>query len=216
MPPKYLAKASEEIESIRDGYVDLGTHCITAFVLLIFNVDFKSTLAEFFTPKWYGEFGMKRLISTFEDYITDYRDVLHPSMIDILAEELSNQLLVRYLGCIRNRGAKFRRQDPFADKLRDDVITAFGFFEQFPDFQDIKEKWRVIDGFSQLLTAEKSSIPAVYADFKGKYWDLQLSWVEAVLRARDDFNRDMLNGVKGKAATIPSFRGPESIMSKVK
>jgi exocyst complex component 3 len=56
----------------------------------------------------------------------------------------------------------------------------------------------------------------VFAGFKSDYWDLQLSWVEAVLRSRDDFDRSMLNAVKARAAQIDVVRGLETIMSKVK
>jgi exocyst complex component 3 len=72
--PNYLAQSNKELEAIGDGYVDLGTYFISAFVSLIFAVDFRSTLSEFFTPKWYSEYGMKRITSTF-----------HPLLMTILA-----------------------------------------------------------------------------------------------------------------------------------
>ncbi|KAI9849027.1 MAG: SNARE-binding exocyst subunit S6 [Sclerophora amabilis] len=214
--PEYLARASQELDQLRDGYVDLGTHCVTTFAGLIFVVDFRPVMADFFTSRWYGEAGMKRLTSTFEDYLSDYAEVLHPSLLDILVEELADALLTRYLAAVRNKGAKLRRADPFEAKLRDDVITAFDFFERFPDFINIKQKWRVVDWFSRLLASEKAAVPEVYAAFKTEYWDLQISWVEAVLRARDDFERSMLNAVKSKAAVLNAVRGPETVMSKVK
>lgn len=215
--PSYLSQAQTEIDILRDRYVDLGTHCITTFATLIFNVDFRSTMTDFFTtPKWYAETSMQRLVSTFEDYIGDYTEVLHHSMLDIFVEELADALLVRYLAAVHNRGAKFRRADPFEAKLRDDVVTAFGFFERFPDFATIKQKWRVIDWFGRLVATEKAAVQDVYAEFKAEYWDLQMGWVEAVLRARDDFERAMLSGVKARAAQLVVDRGAETIMSKVK
>jgi exocyst complex component 3 len=36
------------------------------------------------------------------------------------------------------------------------------------------------------------------------------------LRARDDFERSMLNAVKARAGQIDLVRGPETIMSKVR
>ncbi|KAI9812396.1 MAG: SNARE-binding exocyst subunit S6 [Thelocarpon impressellum] len=214
--PAYAAKATAEADGLRDGYVDLGTHCITTFVSLIFNVDFRSTLADFFTVKWYSETSMQRLVSTFEDYIGDYSEVLHHSMLDILVEELADALLVRYLSAVHNRGAKFRRADPFEAKLRDDVLTAFGFFERFPDFGQIKQKWRVVDWFGRLVASERAQVPDVYAALKSEYWDVQMGWVECVLRGRDDFDRATLNAVKARAAAVDVTRGPETIMSKVK
>jgi hypothetical protein len=218
--PKYMAsRATPELDSLRDGYVDLSTHCISRFVDLIFSVDFRTTLPDFFTQKWYGEFAIKRITSTFEDYMADYTPMLHPSLTDILVEELSDELLVRYLSAIRNRGAKFRRQDPFTEKFKDDVLTTFAFFQKFPESfsSTIKEKWRLVDWLDRLLKAEKGADSVtVYEGFKTEYWDLQLSWVEAALRSRDDFERSMVSAVKAKAAELNVERGMETIMSKVR
>ncbi|KFZ00849.1 hypothetical protein V501_10410 [Pseudogymnoascus sp. VKM F-4519 (FW-2642)] len=215
----YLSHADSEIASLRDGYVDLSTHCISTFAQLILRVDFRTVMPDFFTPKWYTATAMKQIVVTFEEYVGDYKLVLHHSLLDILIEEMSDALLVAYLGCVRNRGAKFRRQEPFQDKLFEDVSTVFEFFTSFPspDVADIiKTKWRVTEPFSQLLLADKASVPDVFEGFKTDYWDLQLSWVEAVLRSRDDFDRALLNSVKARAAQMEINRGQETIMSKVK
>ncbi|KAK2768494.1 SNARE-binding exocyst subunit S6 [Arachnomyces sp. PD_36] len=219
--PEYMAsRADPELDTLRDGYVDLSTHCLALFVDLVFSIDFKTTLPDFFTPKWYSEFAIKRITSTFDDYMSDYSTVLHPSLADILVEELSDELLVRYLSSIRNKGVKFRRQDPFTDKFKDDVLTVFAFFQKFPDAfaGTIKQKWRLVDWLVRLLEADKSSggVVAVYEGFKTEYWDLQLSWVEAVLRSRDDFERSMVSAVKAKAAELYVERGMETTMGKVR
>ena len=225
--PKYIDHANTELDALRDGFVDLGTHCITTFVSLIFKVDFRSTLADFFTAKWYNEFAMKRITTTFDDYISDYSKVLHHSLLDILIEELADELLVHYLSSVRNKGAKFRRSDPFTEKFKDDVLTAFEFFQNLNskpelsglasvDFAIIKQKWRVVDKMVRMLEGDKVGVVAVYEDFKKEYWDLQMSWVESVLRSRDDFDRGMLGGVKAKAGEVYVERGLETIMSKVK
>jgi len=217
--PPYLERADSEISSLRDGYVDLSTHCIAKFAQLIFAVDFRTVLPDFFTPKWYTTTAMKQMVVTFEEYVDDYKSRLHHSLLDIFIEELADELLIRYLSCVRNKSAKFRRQEPFQDKLFNDVSTAFEFFTNYPSpdvGETIKQKWRVTEPFSELLLAEKAAIPEVFARFKTDYWDLQLSWVEAVLRSRDDFDRAMLNAIKSRAAQVDVVRGPETIMSKVK
>ena len=214
--PSYLVNANNELDVIRDGYVDLSTHCMATFVTLIFAIDFRSTATEFFTPKWYTELSMKRITSTFEDYVGDYSEVLHASMLDIFVEELSDTLLIRYLLSVRNKGAKFRRLEDFTGKFKDDVLTVFEFFQRFPDFALIKRKWRAVDFLVQLLEVEKAGVPKVYEAMKQEYWDVQLSWIESVLRSRDDYDRSMLSNVKSKAAGIHVERGVETIMSKVK
>ncbi|PWY63915.1 exocyst complex component Sec6 [Aspergillus eucalypticola CBS 122712] len=219
--PKYMAsRAIPELDALRDGYVDLSTHCLTQFVELIFAVDFRTTIPDFFTQKWYGDFAVKRITSTFEDYMADYSPVLHPSLTDILVEELSDELLVKYLSSVRNKGVKFRHNtDPYTDKFKDDVLTVFAFFQNYPDSfaGTIKMKWRLVDWLVRLLDSEKGpALVAVYENFKTEYWDLQLSWVEAVLRTRDDFERSMISAVKAKAAELSVERGMETLMSKVR
>ena len=213
---EFESTARIELDKLRDRYVDLGTHCISVFVSLIFAVDFKVLLSEFFTPTWYTRKGMGQAVTTFEDYLSDYSPILHPSLRDILVEELADELLARYLMAVRNRGVKFRRNDPFTDKIKDDVLTVFGFFEKFGTFHEIKQKWRAVDGLVKLLEANKAAVPIVFEQMKADYWDLQIGWVDAVLRVRDDFERSMINAVKSKAAELYVERAPETIMSKVK
>ncbi|KAH7117133.1 exocyst complex component Sec6-domain-containing protein [Dendryphion nanum] len=212
----YEQVIEKQVESLKNGYIDLGTTCIRIFASLIFLVDFKPILPEFFTPTWYAQKRVGAITSTFNDYLSDYRDVLHPSLVDILIEEFSDQLLIAYLSSVRNKGAKFRRVDPFSEKIRDDVVTIFEFFERFPNYQDIRDRWRVVGEFVKLLESEKSQVPFAYEGFKLQYTDVQIGWIEAVLRSRDDFDRSMLNAVKAKAAEVDVERGQDTIMSKVK
>ena len=215
--PQYVSQRSQpEVEALRDGFVDLGTYCISTFVSIIFTIDFRSVLPEFFTQRWYTEFGMKRIITTFEDYLGDYQSVLHPSLLDIFIEELADELLVRYLLCVRNKSAKFKRSDPFTEKFKDDVLTAFDWFNKFPVFADIKAKWRVVDYLVRMLESDKALVIDVYESFRREYWDLQMSWVEVALKARDDSDRSLISSVKAKASELYVERGAETIMGKVK
>jgi len=74
----------------------------------------------------------------------------------------------------------------------------------------------VTEQFLALLTVGKDGVADAFEQFKTAYWDLHISWVEAVLRSRDDFERGMLNAVKARAARMYIDRGSETIMSKVK
>ncbi|KIV87129.1 hypothetical protein PV11_02697 [Exophiala sideris] len=222
-PPsaKFLStNGTTELDALRDDYVDLSTHCINGFVQLIFKVDFRTIMSELFVPgKWYEQAAMQRITTTFDDYIGDYAAVLHPSLLDILIEELSDALVVNYLTSIRtNRGVKFRRGEPFPAKFRDDVLAAFAFFEKYPDSfnETIKPKWKAVNFTVQLLEADKMEVVGVYEQFKREFWDLQLSWVEGVLKTRDDWDRSMITAVKQAAASTYAERGADTVMGKVK
>jgi len=219
--PSYPLTTAPEHDSLTNGYIDLASHCMSLFARLLFATDFGSVTRTFFTAAWYNERTMAQITTTFEDYLTgdnNISQVLHPSLRDILVEELADALLIRYLESVKTRGAKFRRQDPFTDKIRDDIMTVFAFFSQYPDvFEPIKEKWRVVQEMQNLLSADKGQgTVEAFQRFKGMYWDVQIGWVEAVLRARDDFDRSMLSSVKSAAAGMSVERGPETVMSKVK
>jgi exocyst complex component 3 len=214
---QYMERAAAEVAALRDGYVDLSTWSMSTFAKLIFAVDFRPVMADFFTTRWYTSAHMRQIVATFEEYVGDYRQVLHHSLVDIFIEIFSDELLCRYLGCVRNRGAKFRRQDQFQDKLFDDISVLFEFFDSLPEAlgDSLKRTWRVTEPFLGLLTAPKDGVADAFVQFKTAYWDLQIGWVEAVLKSRDDYERSMLNAVRAKAAVYVE-RGPETIMSKVK
>ncbi|KAK4506679.1 hypothetical protein PRZ48_000412 [Zasmidium cellare] len=216
--PSYAVTSNAEIESLTNGYVDLATHCMALFAAVIFATDIKPVLTEFFTPAWYQKKTMESITRTFEDYLKDFTGILHPSLRDIFVEELSDALLVRYLECVKNKGAKFRRMDPFTDKIKEDVITVFQFVQPYGDVFDlVKDKWRAVNSFEMLLRADKGQgVVSAFESMKQSYWDVQIGWVEAVLRARDDFDRSMLSSVKSAAAGLNVERGAETVMSKVK
>lgn len=214
----YAPALTAQIETLRNNYVDLATSTVHIWCQIIFYTDFREVLKTFFTAEWYAERTMEQLTQTFADYLGDYERAIHHSLFDILIDQLAEELLVHYLSAVRNKGAKFRRSEPFQQKIRDDCATVFDFFNRYETGPEIKEKWRIIQSFVSLLSEDKANVPIVYEQFKYACPDLQIGWVEAVLRARDDFERSMLNAVKAKAAEITFEPGQQfdTVMGKVK
>lgn len=214
----YAVTSSSDHELLKHGYVDLATHCMHLFASSVFAIDIKRVLSDFFTPAWYTNTTMLTICRTFEDYLNEYTEPLHPSLHEILVEELADTMLIRYLECVNSKSVKFRRQDPFTNKIKEDVLAVFDLFKKYEGvFEPIKDKWRAVGAFENLLSAPKG--PAVVESFKQlkqQYWDVQIGWVEAVLRSRDDFDRSMLSAVKSSAANINVERSGETILSKVR
>ena len=98
------------------------------------------------------------------------------------------------------------------------MVAVFNFFKKYDDsFEHIKDRWRAVNALVDLLAADKGQpVVDAYVRFKTEYWDVQIAWIEAVLRTRDDFDRNMLAGVKAAAAQIQVERGPETVMSRVR
>jgi exocyst complex component 3 len=220
LSPQYQSdRFAPQLDELRNGYIDISSHCIQIFCQLIFLTDFRPILIKFFTPAWYQSTDMASIIITFKDYLADYEEQVHRSLRDLLIDSLADELLVQYLGAVRNKGVKFRRSDAFAAKLRDDLVTAFEFFRGYGDQgREIMQRWRAVEFFLRLLETDKTQVPFVYEEFKATYREVHISWVEAVLRSRDDFERGMLNAVKAKAAEmVDDLDAPaDPIMGRVK
>ena len=213
--------AAREMDAIESGFIETAIALIQLFARLIFAIDMRPVVVEFFTKTWLDGFGMKRIVSTFDDYWADYADVLHPTLRDVFVAELADALLVQYLGAVRNKGAKLKRSDPFVEKIRDDVQTAFAFFQKrtgsAAEFDAVRAKWRAVNLLTKLFTAEKAATPDVFDEFRAAFFDVQVGWVEAALRARDDFERSMASAIKQRAAQTPVERGEsDTVMSRVK
>lgn len=216
---QYMDCVEVEVIILWDGYVDLFMWCMVKFVSLVFFVDFRIVMFDFFMLKWYIIIYMVCMIVMFEEYVLDYRMVLYYLFVDIFIEIFVDEFFVWYFGLVRNKGVKFRRVDNFQDKIFDDLFIVFEFFNFFFNLEVgnvIKEMWRVMEVFLGLLIVEKEQILDMFVGFKMLYWDLQISWVEVVLRSRDDFERSMLNVVKVRVVQMDVVRGLEMIMSKVK
>jgi exocyst complex component 3 len=207
-----------QIDELRNGYIDISSKCIQVFCQLIFLTDFKPILSMFFTKDWYNRTDMASIIATFRDYLNDYEQQLHRSLRDIMIDSLADELLIQYLSAVRNKGVRFKRNDQFAAKMKDDLITAFDFFKEYAQQgQDIMQRWRAVEYFLKLLESDKTQVQFAYEEFKYNYKEVHISWVEAVLRTRDDFERSMLNAVKAKAAETVADDAPDDpIMGRVK
>jgi len=207
-----------QVDELKNGYIDISTKCIQIFCQLIFLTDFKPILSKFFTPEWYSRTDMASIIATFRDYLNDYEAQVHASLRDLLIDSLADELLIQYLSAVRNKGVKFRRSDQFAAKLKDDLLAAFEFFREYgQQGQEIMQRWRAIEYFLKLIESDKTQVQFAYEAFKGSYKEVHISWVEAVLRSRDDFERSMLNAVKAKAAETVGDDAPDDpIMGRVK
>lgn len=219
----YAEAAETKVETLKEGVTDLGFRCIAVFVKLMFVIDFRTIMTEFFTSAWYGRQSiMGQIITTFEDYLGDYNEgVLHHLLSDLLISELSKNLVIAYLGAVRNKGAKFRQG--YQDRLREDISAVFEFFKKFPDsFEDVKTEWSVVNKVTFLVDADKHAIVAEFKPFLQEYWDVKLSWVEALLRTRDDIDwgplgdgKNIMKQIRAEAANMRVERGVDTIMSEV-
>lgn len=196
--PEVATTLDPRFESLKEGYTDLAVLCTTTFVRLIFTMDLKPATTELFTPAWISPGQqMPAILEALSSYLEDYLPCAADLLETLLVQEMSKVLLGEYMSAIRNKGARYRRQDgaPFMDRLRQDVEEVFKTFRNHPNqFSEIKDSWRAMNCLVQLLECEKADIAREFEGVLRDYWDVKVGWVEGVLRVRDDIEWGPIGG----------------------
>ena len=208
---KYEDQLRNSLDDAINGFVDLATFCMSQLIEIIFN-DLKPIRKVLFTPAWYGGSEMETIINTIRSYVVDIEPGLDEDLFSAFIHQLSEQTCVVYLSGVNNKGAKFR-QNEAAGQIRSDVQTAFVFLSEYIDRGEVKNVWSVLEQFLTLICTDKDALPEKYADFKEAYWDLPMSWVETVIKCREDKTRDMLESVRQRAGYMPRGQEP-TIMAR--
>lgn len=208
---KYEDQVRRALEDAMNGFVDLATYSLAQIIEIIFN-DLKPPIKNLFTPAWYNGSDMETMATTMRSYIVDLNPGLDADLFPAFMHQLSEKTCVAYLGGVHNKGAKFRSSEAAA-QIRSDVAVGYGFLTEFVDRGEVKGVWTVLEHFLALICSEKPLLGEKYDAFKQSYWDLPVTWVEAVIKCRDDKSKDMLEIVRSRGTYVP--RGGEStIMSR--
>lgn len=215
--PLLSRKFSEDItrsfDEAIDGYVATAEECLDRCVDIIFH-DLKPAFAQLFTTGWYGGDQMSSIVATIRSYLLDpCEQLLSGDLFIGLVEDLSEATLVHYLAAIRNKGAKLHIAEA-CTQIRSDVIAGYQFYSEYLPQEQIKSTWSVLEHFMGLISEPKEGLYARYEAFKEAYWDLNPAWVEAVVRAREDSGRDLVNIIKKGEPYAPA--GKQTLMGKVK
>ncbi|KAI5791668.1 exocyst complex component Sec6-domain-containing protein [Peziza echinospora] len=210
---KFAEQVTQSLDSAIEGYVATAEACIDRCVDIIFQ-DLKPAFALLFTPSWYGGEQMSNIIATIRSYLLDpCEQMLNADLFIGLVENLSEVTLQTYLSAIRNKGAKLHIAEA-CEQIRNDVVVGYQFFTEFLPPEQVKASWSVLEYFMGLISEPKDSLYTKYEQFKEAYWDLSPAWVEAVVKAREDSSRDLVNVVKKQEPYVVS--GKPTIMGKVK
>lgn len=189
---KYRGQISERLGDAMDGYLDVAKKCIQSLIAILFN-DLKPATKLLFTSSWYVDDPMVQIIETIADYCRDFQDHLNASLFELLIEDLVDTFVITYLVALR-KGAKLKAQAAGA-RLREDVRKAYAFFVTvIPVKEDLESYFDVLDFMLKIITASKTMFFLDYWPFAKKY-GANLSFVESVLRNRDDLDRKSVNEI---------------------
>ncbi|CDZ97660.1 Exocyst complex subunit SEC6 [Phaffia rhodozyma] len=209
-----VGKVSEAI----DGYLDIAKHCSQALLDMIFH-DLRSVTKLFFAPEWYNnaERPMPAVVETLRDYLSDYQEHLNSSIFDLLLNDLVETFLVLYLSALR-RTTKFKLPAAI-EHIRDDIGDVIGVFAEFKPREELEVSFELIEMVLQMLDAGKEMFFLDYWSF-AKVHGPNLSFVEALLKARDNLDRSSVNEIMEKIRKKVKEEGLEepqerTVMNKI-
>jgi hypothetical protein len=186
---KYKETISDQLNEVIDGYLDVAKKCTQALIDLMFH-DLRPATKQLFTNPWYDGIFMSQIVETLRDYMRDYGATLNSTLLELLVEDLLDTFLITYLTGLA-RASKLR-MPAAADRIKGDVAESFQLFTEFKDPRELEESFEVIERGLELLTASRSLVFLSFYRFAEKYGP-NLSFVEALLKARDDFDRTAVN-----------------------
>lgn len=189
--PKYKTVIAERLNEAIDGYLDVAKKCTQVLIDLVFN-DLKAASKGLITPQWYTDTLVSQIVETMKDYMGDYQAHLNPSIFDILIEDLLDAFLAAYLSALRRAPARALRMPGAVDRIKQDITLAFDFFAGYKPAKDLEESFEVLDMIVAMLSASSQMVFMDYWSFAKKHGP-QLPFIEALMKARDDFDRAMVN-----------------------
>nr|ODN86660.1 hypothetical protein L203_03907 [Cryptococcus depauperatus CBS 7841] len=185
---KYKQTISARLNGAIDGYLDVAKRCTSALVEFVFH-DLRGVTKSFITSAWYTDQLMNQVIETMKDYMGDYQSYLNPSIFEILIEDLLDAFIICYLNALRRAASNSLRIPLAIQTIKSDISSAFNFFSEFKQPQDLEQNFAVLDMVVNMLDASPQMVFMDYWNFAKEHGP-QLAFVENLMKARDDLDRD--------------------------
>jgi exocyst complex component 3 len=187
---KYRITINERLNDAIDGYLDVAKKCIQTLIGVIFN-DLKPATKQLFTATWYDGI-MLQIVETMRDYMTDCREFLNSSLLDLLVDDLLETFIVAYLTALAN--STKLRMPAATDRIKEDIGLVFNFFSTMKPPKDLEVDFEIIEMVLGLLEASKGLVFLSYWSF-AKVHGPNIPFVEGLMKARADFDRAAVNEV---------------------
>ncbi|KAI0072648.1 exocyst complex component sec6 [Panus rudis PR-1116 ss-1] len=188
---KYRGTINDRMNDAIDGCLDVAKKCTHILIDIVFN-DLKPAVKQLFQAPWYDGI-MAQIIETMRDYMTDYQTFLNPSLFDLLVEDIMDTFLVTYLTALANVNTKLK-MPAATERLRTDIDEIYKFFGAYRKTKELEQKFEVLEMIQSLLEASQSLVFLSYWSF-AKVHGPNIAFVEALMKARGDFDRSAVNEV---------------------
>lgn len=197
---KYRDMIHVTVDKAMDECVNFSHVCIQSLVNIFFS-DVKLAVESIFTKEWYSN-GLKlvtNIVDTFEEYLHDFDTFLFSYMARILWESLMDKTLRGYLQCLK-RDRKFRVPKVFDCIKRDVGILYTFFFKVYPNEVVVQDKLIILQHLMEFIEYQEDEdfLLLWEQDCLPQFNDLPVSFLEAILRSRDDFDEARIPALLSK------------------
>lgn len=189
---KYQLPITERLNDAIDGYLDVAKRCLQILIDIIFN-DLKPATKNLFQPPWYDGI-MRQIVETMKDYMADYQSYLNSDLLELLTEDLMDALIVTYLNALAN--APKLKMPAAAERFKEDVTEVSKFFLALSATKQdtVEARLEVLELVLSLLEASKDIAFLSFWNF-AKIHGPNVTFVEALMRVRSDFDRSTANEI---------------------
>lgn len=179
---KYRVVIAAQVNEAIDGYLDVAKACTQTLVDLAFN-DLKLVTKAFFTPAWYADPQQPTavVIETLRDYLSDYQEHLHPTLFDLVLEDMIDTFLVVYLSALR--GCSKLKMASVVPRIRNDIDSVYSLFADFKPKDALELNFEVVQMILAMLEASKEMVFLDFWTF-AKIHGPNFAFIEGILRAR--------------------------------
>ena len=219
VPSENRGHVRELLDNALNGFLDISKHCLQLLVDIVL-FDLRPAFKDMFTfPAWYIEGTTAMITETVRDYAGDYAARLDPNLYDVLSDDLLTRLLAAYLTALR-RSARLRMPKA-AERFGVDISELSNLISFMRPGDEATSRVEVLHMIHAILSSSSSMVFLPYWTF-AKAHGPNLAFIEAVLRARDDMDKNDVTAVlesakrKIRQENLPDVpEGGPTIMSAV-
>lgn len=198
---KYKTPIIAVWNSVCDGFISLAKSCIRGLINIIFKdlePAFKSIFAK---SSWYKGVPINQVSDTVQEYVSDCREHLNPTIFDVFLDDLLEETIIHYLGSLLNSGVSLKVSKA-VDRIKSDIEVLYLLFtKNHEDQAHVQSHFRVFEHFLSALEAKPESLPEIFLGMRMDFWDVPLELFEAMVCSRKDIDTKVARGIVATART---------------
>ncbi|ODV90681.1 hypothetical protein CANCADRAFT_109341 [Tortispora caseinolytica NRRL Y-17796] len=223
---KYKPQITAALEGVIDGNANLGEICLSDITTIILT-DCHECFAEIFTKQWNSDKSsnsVNTIAATLRDYTTDLPDYLRDELRELFIDQVIEGTLATYLGQFYRKEPKVvMKKGKCIERMRDNASVLYDAFVALAPDAYVRSLFQAVEhtlGLLAIDAEDPSALVAAYTAMLNDFPDVSMSYVECVLKARDDIDsktlKEALYILSEAAPVVPPTISHPTVLSKLR